>query len=65
MTGSPGASERLFSRARQLMPGGVSSPVRAFGSVGGTPRYMSRGEGATSSTKTAASTSTSAWPGAR
>ena len=28
------------------MPGGVSSPVRAFGSVGGTPRYMSRGEGA-------------------
>lgn len=46
MTGSPGASERLFSRARALMPGGVSSPVRAFGSVGGTPRYMSRGEGA-------------------
>jgi glutamate-1-semialdehyde 2,1-aminomutase len=28
------------------MPGGVSSPVRAFGSVGGTPRYMSKGEGA-------------------
>lgn len=28
------------------MPGGVSSPVRAFGSVGGTPRYMARGEGA-------------------
>jgi glutamate-1-semialdehyde 2,1-aminomutase len=27
------------------MPGGVSSPVRAFGSVGGTPRYFSRGEG--------------------
>ncbi len=47
MTGSPGASERLFSRARTLMPGGVSSPVRAFGSVGGTPRYMSRGEGST------------------
>ncbi len=46
MTGSPGASERLFTRARGLMPGGVSSPVRAFGSVGGTPRYMSRGEGA-------------------
>ena len=46
MSGSPGASERLFSRARQLMPGGVSSPVRAFGSVGGTPRYMSKGEGA-------------------
>lgn len=46
MSGSPGASESLFSRARVLMPGGVSSPVRAFGSVGGTPRYMSRGEGA-------------------
>lgn len=47
MSGSPGASERLFARARQLMPGGVSSPVRAFGSVGGTPRYMARGEGST------------------
>ena len=45
MTGSPGASERLFARARTLMPGGVSSPVRAFGSVGGTPRYFARGEG--------------------
>jgi glutamate-1-semialdehyde 2,1-aminomutase len=45
MNGSPGASERLFARARQLMPGGVSSPVRAFGSVGGTPRYFSRGQG--------------------
>lgn len=46
MSGSPGASERLFARAQHLMPGGVSSPVRAFRSVGGTPRYMSRGEGA-------------------
>jgi glutamate-1-semialdehyde 2,1-aminomutase len=46
MNGSSGASERLFARARSLMPGGVSSPVRAFGSVGGTPRYMTRGEGA-------------------
>ena len=46
MTGSPGESERLFTRAKALMPGGVSSPVRAFGSVGGTPRYMSKGEGA-------------------
>ena len=45
MTGSPGASERLFARARTLMPGGVSSPVRAFGSVGGTPRYFARGQG--------------------
>lgn len=46
MSGSPGASERLFAKARPLMPGGVSSPVRAFGSVGGTPRYISRAEGA-------------------
>ncbi len=45
MTSSPSASERLFSRAQQLIPGGVSSPVRAFGSVGGTPRYFARGEG--------------------
>lgn len=45
MSGSPGASERLFARARTLLPGGVSSPVRAFGSVGGTPRYFSRGQG--------------------
>jgi len=46
MSGSPGASERLFAKARTLMPGGVSSPVRAFGHVGGTPRYITRGEGA-------------------
>jgi glutamate-1-semialdehyde 2,1-aminomutase len=46
MSGSPGASERLFAQARTLMPGGVSSPVRAFGHVGGTPRYVARGAGA-------------------
>lgn len=39
-------SAELFQRARAHMPGGVSSPVRAFGKVGGTPRYFSRGEGA-------------------
>lgn len=38
-------SERLFSRAAQLMPGGVSSPVRAFQAVGGTPVFLERGEG--------------------
>ena len=38
-------SEALFARARQLMPGGVSSPVRAFGSVGGTPRFIERADG--------------------
>src|SRR5690606_28641142 len=36
----------LFERASRLMPGGVSSPVRAFGAVGGTPRFITRAEGA-------------------
>jgi glutamate-1-semialdehyde 2,1-aminomutase len=35
----------LFDRARTLVPGGVNSPVRAFRAVGGTPRFMVRGEG--------------------
>jgi glutamate-1-semialdehyde 2,1-aminomutase len=35
----------LFERAREVMPGGVSSPVRAFRSVGGTPVYMREGIG--------------------
>lgn len=39
-------SKSLYEKAVQLMPGGVSSPVRAFRSVGGTPIYMDRGEGA-------------------
>lgn len=39
-------SETLFKHAQQLIPGGVNSPVRAFGSVGGTPRFIERGEGA-------------------
>jgi glutamate-1-semialdehyde 2,1-aminomutase len=41
-----GESERLFAEASGLMPGGVSSPVRAFKAVGGTPRFVERGEGA-------------------
>ncbi len=40
------ASAELFERARAVIPGGVNSPVRAFGSVGGTPRFMAAGEGA-------------------
>jgi glutamate-1-semialdehyde 2,1-aminomutase len=40
------ASERLFAAAQRVMPGGVNSPVRAFRSVGGTPRFIERGEGA-------------------
>jgi glutamate-1-semialdehyde 2,1-aminomutase len=39
------ASAALFDRARALVPGGVNSPVRAFRAVGGTPRFMVRGEG--------------------
>ena len=34
-----------FERAKELIPGGVNSPVRAFGSVGGTPRTIVKGEG--------------------
>ena len=39
-------STKLFDRAQKLTPGGVNSPVRAFKSVGGTPVFMERGEGA-------------------
>ena len=39
-------SDDLFERARTLIPGGVNSPVRAFRGVGGTPRFVERGEGA-------------------
>lgn len=38
-------SDALFARALKLIPGGVNSPVRAFRSVGGTPRFIARGEG--------------------
>lgn len=38
-------SAALFQKAKQLIPGGVNSPVRAFGSVGGTPIFFSRGSG--------------------
>src|SRR4051812_24369984 len=39
-------SHELFARAQQLIPGGVSSPVRAFRHVGGDPVYFSKGQGA-------------------
>jgi glutamate-1-semialdehyde 2,1-aminomutase len=38
-------SDELFERAQRVIPGGVNSPVRAFGAVGGTPRFMVRGRG--------------------
>jgi glutamate-1-semialdehyde 2,1-aminomutase len=45
MTGTA-RSQALFERAGKVIPGGVNSPVRAFGAVGGTPRFFARGEGA-------------------
>jgi glutamate-1-semialdehyde 2,1-aminomutase len=39
-------SQRFFEEARNCIPGGVNSPVRAFKSVGGTPRFIERGNGA-------------------
>jgi len=38
-------SEAAFVRAQKVIPGGVNSPVRAFRGVGGTPRFIERGEG--------------------
>src|ERR671919_178422 len=46
MTSNSTQSEKLFARAQELIPGGVNSPVRAFRGVGGTPRFIERGEGA-------------------
>ncbi len=39
-------SSQLFNKAKKVIPGGVNSPVRAFKSVGGTPVFMKKGEGA-------------------
>jgi glutamate-1-semialdehyde 2,1-aminomutase len=39
-------NEQLFERAKQVIPGGVNSPVRAFKAVGGTPRFVKRAQGA-------------------
>lgn len=39
-------NDLLFERAQRVIPGGVNSPVRAFRAVGGTPRFIARGEGA-------------------
>ena len=39
-------SHEIFTRAQQLMPGGVNSPARAFGAVGGEPAIIQRGAGA-------------------
>jgi glutamate-1-semialdehyde 2,1-aminomutase len=39
------ASAAAFDRARKVIPGGVNSPARAFGAVGGTPPFIARGDG--------------------
>ena len=39
-------SEQLFERAVKIIPGGVNSPVRAYRSVRGTPRFIERADGA-------------------
>ncbi len=39
-------SKTLFDAAQQVIPGGVNSPARAFGPVGGDPRFIAKGEGA-------------------
>jgi glutamate-1-semialdehyde 2,1-aminomutase len=39
-------NQALFERAQRVIPGGVNSPVRAFRAVGGTPRFITRAEGA-------------------
>jgi len=36
------SNQELFDRAQKTIPGGVNSPVRAFRSVGGTPRFIER-----------------------
>ena len=38
-------NDELFERSQKVIPGGVNSPVRAFRSVGGTPRFFARGQG--------------------
>jgi glutamate-1-semialdehyde 2,1-aminomutase len=46
MTGSDATSAAYFERAQAIIPGGVNSPVRAYGSVGGTPRFLASARGA-------------------
>jgi len=45
MADSTSKHQRLFEQAKKIIPGGVNSPVRAFGSVGGTPIFMDHAKG--------------------
>jgi glutamate-1-semialdehyde 2,1-aminomutase len=46
MTLATDRNQQLFQRAQKVIPGGVNSPVRAFKAVGGTPRFVTRAQGA-------------------
>ncbi len=46
MSTEPDRNAELFARAQRVIPGGVNSPVRAFRAVGGTPRFITRAQGA-------------------
>ncbi|KGD49382.1 glutamate-1-semialdehyde-2,1-aminomutase [Burkholderia pseudomallei] len=58
-------NQTLFERAQRTIPGGVNSPVRAFRSVGGTPRFVARAQGAYFWDATASATSTTSARGGR
>jgi glutamate-1-semialdehyde aminotransferase len=58
-------NEELFERAQRTIPGGVNSPVRAFRSVGGTPRFLARVKVPGCGMPTARPTSTTSVPGGR
>ncbi|WP_114810108.1 glutamate-1-semialdehyde 2,1-aminomutase [Paraburkholderia kururiensis] len=45
MSSTQSRNQALFERAQRTIPGGVNSPVRAFRSVGGTPRFIERAQG--------------------
>ena len=59
------ASHEAFARANRVIPGGVNSPARAFGAVGGEPPFIERPKGPTCTTSTATPTSTTSARGAR
>ena len=59
------SSHAIFARAQQLMPGGVNSPARAFGGVGGEPVVFERAKGRISSMSMATATSTTSARGGR
>ena len=58
-------NDELFARAQRHIPGGVNSPVRAFRSVGGTPRFFVRGAGPRVTDADGRDYSTTSAPGGR